>query len=321
MAETQPDTFSNALFDAYRVNNVIERGHEQALEFQSILNGLRPDLDSDEFDQLIAEATHELDNATNHIGQDITVTGNIRTVAIDPRGIDIDNQELDPEAIREASHYVEDATFESMGYLIEPRFDEVVISHIAKGGLATLISSVKYGDLYMSNRIYIPIDGTAFVVPAFEPDQSPQAVLELYADDLLQEVDVAILNANDHTDALRSLGNINLTDYKRLIEDNSVARALNEYITTTLDIGSVAIYQLSGADRLDIKFGEDSYGTAYIDPEHTLTGNIEGVIIDEDSMKFALHTTMPFSDDTTREVIYPLSPSISVTEQATIRIA
>jgi hypothetical protein len=320
MADTFPNIPSDALFDAYHTKNIVEEGHERALGFQAILRELRPQLDSDEMNNLMAEATKELDDTTGHMGMEIVVTGNVDIRAIDPRGIDIDNQDFDVDAVREASHYVEESVFESMGYIIEPQYDDIKIFHIAKGGLATLISTTKYGDLYMSDRVYIPIDGTAFVQPVDNPTESSQKVLEYYADDLLQEVDVAILNSESHTDALRLLGAVELSDYKQLIEDESIAQALNAYIMKTLGIGGVGLYQLSGVDHLDIKLDEDTYSKAYLDPTHILTGSIDGIVIDEENMRFCLQACLPFSDNTTREVIYPFSEEFTISAQPTLRI-
>lgn len=320
MPTTSHEIADTTLFNAYNKPNIFEDAHKRAMGFQALLSELRPYLDSEELTVVINEATQELDQITDHIGMNIVVTGNINVRALDPKGIDIDAQEVDGEAIRESSNYVEETTFESMGYIIEPRNDTIQISHLAKGGDITIIDDTKYGEVRLNNRIYIPIDGTAYVRPYSPPEQAPHKMLEPFASELLQDIDIAILNSEDTTDALRRLGQIDLSGYKRVIDDDEMAKALNKYILATMDIGGVTLYQIHGVANITVKLDDDDYSNARLNPEFPLTGHIEGVVIDEESSRFNLHTTLPFSDGVEREVIYPLDSSIVINQHPTLTI-
>lgn len=312
MSAPGKETAATALFDLYEKPNIVEEGHRRALGYQALLRELRPYLDSDELERVINEAITELDQVTGHVGMKIVVTGMINVRSLDPQGISLSTQEVDESTIHEASSYVEDTLFESMGYIIEPKNDDIYISHLAKGGDVTIIDDTKYGEVRINNRIYIPIDGTAFVHPYETPEQSPQEILEHFAGELLQDIDIAILNSEDTTDALRRLGAIDLSDYKRVYGDDSLARALNKYIMATLEIGGVTLYQMSGVTNVRVKLEDDEHSNAHLNPNLPLTGHVEGIVIDGETSRFSLHTTLPFSDEVEREVTFPLEPTIVV---------
>lgn len=315
--------FAEALFDAYDKKNIVEEAHKRALGYQALLRDLYHFTDTDEMNELMLQATKELDELSGHMNQPVAVTGNVKVRSLDLRGIDTEAQTIDPEAIREKQVYVEKSTLQSLGYLIERTPDNISVSHLAGSGLEHTLSSPAYGDIYSTQRIYIPIDGTAYVelIDDEDDDELPLQRLEVCAQELVSDIDVAVLNAENLSDALRGLGSIDLSRYKNEIDDDDISTALVKYVNSILGTNGTLLYAIHGVESVSVKIDEYTYGVGSLDASVPAIGGIEGLVIDEQTNQFALLAEIPFSDNTRRTVVYELTPTITVDVQYSLRMS
>jgi hypothetical protein len=151
-----------------------------------------------------------------------------------------------------------------------------------------------------------------------EPEKDPNRVdielLEYHVPELLSDVEIALFNAESLSESFQMLGQIELEPYKILDSNRNVALELGKYINSCLDIPRTAIYSVTGADRIRVQGSDGEFITGEIDPSLTIAGNIIGTGVDYTSNRLVMITSMPFSDDSQRPVLYSLGETISISE-------
>lgn len=319
-----PESFpfsDEAFLDAYATTNTVEDSHKRALGHQAILRELYPYTDFDEMNSLMGQAIKELDEQSGHMNTPVIVSGKVRVRSVDPKGIDIKERTLDPSAIEDVDAIVEDSTVLSLGYTIERRNDTIEISHLASSGQEQILESTLAGDAYRTSRIFIPIDGSAYAELAQPETVSPRIkLLETFTEDLIDDIDIAILNGESLSESLQSLGQVDLSDALKNIEDTSIFTSLVDYINSIMPVSRNIPYKVSGVESISIQLSDESYGRADTNKTMAITGNLQGIIIDEDSQRFELAGIMPFSDDTLRVVTFPLSETIQVKQHDSLQV-
>lgn len=314
---------ADILFTELGQPNPIEDSRKKALAYQSILRAWTKEVGHDEMDTVIDQAIDELDADLTSLYKMVRVTGNVSIKSIDVRGVienedydedDDDRYVLDPSAIHPRQQFLDDEPLQSLGYTVDFENDELILSHLARTEPNSIISMVKYGDISRTERVYIPIDGTALIEPEKDPNRVDIELLEYHVPELLSDVEIALFNAESLSESFQMLGQIELEPYKILDSNRNVALELGKYINSCLDIPRTAIYSVTGADRIRVQGSDGEFITGEIDPSLTIAGNIIGTGVDYTSNRLVMITSMPFSDDSQRPVLYSLGETISISE-------
>ncbi len=319
-AESLPNS-DETFLDAYATTNTVEEGHKRALGYQAILRDLYPYTDFEEMNDLMGQAIKELDEQSGHMNVPVIVSGKVRVRSVDPRGINIDEKTLDPSAIEDVTAIVEDSEVLSLGYTIERRNDTIEVSHLASAKQEQILESTLAGDIYRTRGIFIPVDGSAYAELAQPETVEPKIkLLEAFTADLIDDIEVAILNGESLSESLQGLGEVDLSDVLGSIEDTSIFTSLVDYVNSIMPVSRTIPYEVSGVESISVQLGDDSYARAETSKTMAITGNLQGIIIDEDSNRFELAGVMPFSDDVLRVVTFPLSETIQIKQHDFLHI-
>lgn len=196
---------------------------------------------------------------------------------------------------------------------------------VAKAPLTRVAYHDIYGEMHTSHRYIIPIDGSVDVQLAQQQTAPNPDLLDIYlGKEILDTIGSTITNAETLTDALQALGQIDLSSFNYVFDNektdgDDVMAALTFLIRDEIkeslgvDYRRLGLYQFGGVEN--IKYFdkiENTFIPTKIDRNMIYTGDIHSVGIDPKKGRFVLMTAMDFDDGTRRHVIYPMDEKLVV---------
>lgn len=312
----------DSILNHFEKPNPLEESRIRAFGYQSTLRAWVNEFGTDEVMPFFDQAIEELDADLEPLYGKIIVTGNSEIKSVDLKGlvrqenpVDFSVEYIiDPYGLDSEKVFLDNEPLQSLGYTIDVNDGLVVVSHLAKTAPATIISSAKYGDIAQTKRVYIPVDGTAFIEPEKDSSEVDVETLAGELPELLSDIDVAILNSEDMGEIFRNLSKINLKPYTVLNSNRELAQDLGKYINKCIGISRTTLFSVTGADTIRIQGENGEFIMGEIDPSLTMTGHIIGTGVDYSVDQFTMIAHMPFSNEQLRPVIYRINESMQIKE-------
>lgn len=317
------DELEEAFSAALSRSNPFKKSYEIALEAEEDLNECLEDIDlsSDEALECMEEITEDLNDECSHIDATFEVSGTVKIRTINHRLVK--NEESIPEsAAVDKWENVTNHRAVSLGFiaLLDGSTDRPArIYHSSRSDKLRVIAfDSRHGAVYVQDRIFIPIDGSAHVEVS-GPEEPKWELLDYYIDsDLLDTIECAI-EQEDINDSLQFLAGVDLKQCNAIMDkkaDPEIRRALVDYLNHGIGINDKnnSIFQIHGGQSVFVKDSNEKWLTQNIDKSSICFGTLESIVIDQKSGQFHLLTKLPFEDNSKKHVIFQLHDGFSVTE-------
>lgn len=326
--------------------NPLPEAHAHARDCQDELNAfIESSIDTDAIRENTEKLITELDDKWGYVRKNIRIIGNsVRRRSFDYQQVNNDQREKEergflsiPESALVEERKAVDEVAMSLGYFaLREGIDDsrVVLYHVAKTPTKLTAYNPLYGEMHLSERILIPIDGSVHVELADTDGADRFDLVEAYMGAaFVNDVHNAIHDSESLTDAVRAIGKIDLAPYEYVLNNDKVALSnhmmtyVNEHLKQQLkeaqsvDFEKVSIYEFSGASHIRYYDSEKSkYVSSKINKNRTYMGDIASFVLDIDAQRFGLVALMDFEDGTRRRVIYTINDDLIVNTAPKISI-
>lgn len=290
-------------------------------EANEYIQSLGDDPEPKDIRNYLMTVTNELDKNCNHVNQEILVSGRVKLRNLNHQLVEVGSEEISRDAIEDSWEPVSDRVATSLGYYAlwnDHEYEKIKIYHGASTELERVAYDLRYGAVYRAGRIFIPVDGSAHVEPAYALVQPNWDLLDYYIDaPLMSRIDQA-LEKETLTDAVVGLGKINLatsnviSNHEKI--DPEILSTLLDYVNEWLELPQEIPYRVTGATTIEVQNDEGEWKRHRIDANAAMIGMINSVDIDTDRGRFRLITSMPFDDGTSRPVRYWIGKNLTIND-------
>lgn len=226
--------------------------HARAHVLEDMINASATDLSDENLRGLISCAVEELDEAWPHRGEQMRISGQVWVIVQDEHGRFKIGEDSDGDTISVSEYetrVLEDMVVASEGFFVsheqENGGDRFRICHLVQLPIEVVDSVQSVGVRAQTLFARVPI-GAAILEPVAQNEVIDLDWLQHSYPDTMLEVDCALLNTDDTSEALRNLKGVSFVIPEQLRHDGNRANDLIRYLEYLLPLERPLPYAVTG---------------------------------------------------------------------------